>query len=107
MKNLFYILLPLLFVATMFSSCEKKLPLIASLKYSGDLRVGEKLTFSNQENFSARFYWNFGDGDTETFCCHNGGRYKTYNVAGTYTVTLTITRDQETVSTSQNIIIAP
>ncbi|BDS12772.1 PKD domain-containing protein [Aureispira anguillae] len=105
MKNLFpIVLLGLVFT---FSSCEKKLPLVASIQYSGTPQVGEQMTFSNQEDFSARYYWNFGDGTTYTDYYKNTEIYQTYTTAGTYDVTLTITRDQETAIATQSITIAP
>jgi hypothetical protein len=57
--------------------------------------------FENKSKDATSYSWNFGDGTTST----ETNPSKTYNVGGTYTVSLTVTGEGGTASTSKQVLI--
>jgi len=90
MKKSVFLLLSLLFVSLILTSCEeeKEDPPVASFicdKTSGTVPLTVNFTSASTGKITS-FSWNFGDGGTST----SQNPSHTYNSAGTYTATLTV-----------------
>lgn len=106
MKNLFALLLLGLFTITAFNSCEKKASPISSIGYDGLLFEGEEIRFKSANTDADVFEFNFGDGNLKT-SYRDGTASNVYNVAGTYKVTLTITNENGSHTSTIDVVIKP
>jgi gliding motility-associated-like protein len=79
---------------------ELKLSASTSFTYSGTCQ-NEKTKFTNTSNWGNKYLWRFGDGNISS----NRDPEYTFTEAGLYNVTLIVSKDTITDSTSQQIII--
>jgi PKD repeat protein len=91
MKKLVLIILPL----TLLFACNKddnenNSPVAAFIANQTTITEGDSVSFTDQStNTPTSWSWNFGDGGTST----SQNPWHTYNTAGTYTVSLTVTNN--------------
>lgn len=82
------IILPLLALAVIFTSCQKE-PTAGFNASKPTVFAFEPITFTNTSIDAATYSWDFGDGNTSTL----ESPTHEFNIAGTYTVTLTATSE--------------
>lgn len=104
MKSLLSTFIFGLLLLTVFSSCQKEPP-VSSIGYEGFLFVGEQIDFKSANSVADVFKWNFGDGNLSTSVDENTSNV--YTVAGNYTVTLTITNDNGSHTSTLDIVVKP
>jgi PKD repeat protein len=87
-----------------YSSCkkDKELEVISGFTFTIDQADFKKVTFTNAAQNFETLTWDFGDGVTST----DENPVHTYATVGTFTVTLTAKRGNDTDVSSQNVIIS-
>lgn len=101
MKKLLILFAFGMFMITAFSSCRKE-ALIANIEHEGYLFSEEIICFTSPNSSGSHLEWDFGDGKSYT-----GSENKIYHMylwGGTYTVTLTVTKDNGSSYTITNTI---
>lgn len=81
------------------ASCSKS-P-VADFSFSSPVKVGEEVTFNNLSKNADRFSWDFGDGYKSTL----SDPFHTFGKAGTCTVALQATGEDESVYTSKEVLV--
>jgi PKD repeat protein len=101
MKTRFiYNLAAIVMLASLFASCKKDEPTIDKIEAEiNDYSV----TFSAVVTNATSYLWDFGDGTTST----EAAPVHEYEMSGTYTVTLTVTGDGGSVTSTKEVIIQP
>lgn len=94
-------LVGLLLSVLLFSSCTDD-PSAGFTPSTTDAEVGEVITFEDESSNGNKYYWDFGDGEQETFPTATNPTHR-YNSPGTYTVTQVVKNDAGT-STDTTVV---
>ncbi|MBS1490184.1 MAG: PKD domain-containing protein [Bacteroidetes bacterium] len=101
--NLFYITIIIFLLATLNQCSTNTIKPKPAALFSYTTGAGAQITFSNQSTNATGYKWNYGDGSPQDDI---PSPTHTYLNDGSYTVTLTVTGDGGTATTSQIIIIS-
>jgi len=94
-------LVVLLLSVFLFSSCTDD-PSAGFTPSSSSVDVGEVVTFEDESSNGNKYYWDFGDGNQETFATATNPTHR-YSSAGTYTVTQVVKNDAGSSEQTQTI----